>query len=357
MKISKNNKGFTLIEVIIGIAILGIIAGPLFMTFTSSMRTASRTQEISDAMVLAENIAEQLETADMDAVINSNEILEQTITEDDKIIKTKLNYGNFESGFENYQVIITLDTTSEYQEINEQAISQYTAIDLLLKQPEGDFNPDNKAEEKIIEEIIEEEEIYLEEGQAPPSIVPHERTIIVTIEENGDKLEANLEFEYRYKYGYRTKSYVDDNYSGMFSASSIDEEGEIPSLYFIYQPWAEVTAENEVKDRIEIVNEWGKPLNVFLVSNGEAKKAIEILLKEANFREPVTEIRSDLGGEYQITGLDSIGVLNTTVDIDDTVVIREEMDRIYSVSVDIYKSNADIDADEPIHNLTFTNLQ
>ena len=55
-KIRNENSGFTLIELVITIAVLAVISVPLLMYFTDSMRHSARMKEEQNAVVAAQNV-------------------------------------------------------------------------------------------------------------------------------------------------------------------------------------------------------------------------------------------------------------------------------------------------------------
>lgn len=57
---TKANQGFSLVEVIIAIAILAIVALPLFSSFAQSAKTNAKAREIMNATNLAQNIVEEI---------------------------------------------------------------------------------------------------------------------------------------------------------------------------------------------------------------------------------------------------------------------------------------------------------
>lgn len=61
---ANNNSGLTLIELIIAVFILSLIVVPLFLSFATSAKITYRSQEIGDATLVAENIAEYMVGSD-----------------------------------------------------------------------------------------------------------------------------------------------------------------------------------------------------------------------------------------------------------------------------------------------------
>ncbi len=72
MFLKNNNKGLSLVELIIGVAILGIISAPLLSMFVVASRTAAKSQDFGDATLAAENIVEQFESENFNDWISLN---------------------------------------------------------------------------------------------------------------------------------------------------------------------------------------------------------------------------------------------------------------------------------------------
>lgn len=62
----KQNKGFTLVEVLIAITILGIIVTPLLHAFVTSVNTNAKARRVMDATTLAQNIIEDLKAGSLE---------------------------------------------------------------------------------------------------------------------------------------------------------------------------------------------------------------------------------------------------------------------------------------------------
>ncbi|MEG0035426.1 MAG: prepilin-type N-terminal cleavage/methylation domain-containing protein, partial [Oscillospiraceae bacterium] len=57
----KNNRGLTLVELIIGVTIMAIIVAPLLHSFVTSAGTANKSRRAAAATTAAQNLAEQIE--------------------------------------------------------------------------------------------------------------------------------------------------------------------------------------------------------------------------------------------------------------------------------------------------------
>ena len=56
----KQNKGFTLVEVLIAMTILAIIVAPLLHAFVTASRTNAKAKQLMKATTLAQNVMEEL---------------------------------------------------------------------------------------------------------------------------------------------------------------------------------------------------------------------------------------------------------------------------------------------------------
>ena len=70
--ISGNNKGFTLLEVLISVVILAIIITPILAVFTSSFRTAVVSQDMLDGAYIAQNVYESLVASDYPTLLSTS---------------------------------------------------------------------------------------------------------------------------------------------------------------------------------------------------------------------------------------------------------------------------------------------
>ncbi len=62
-----NKKGFSLVELIAAVAILGVVVSPLLHTFVTSTNVSRRTTQISEATLAAKNIIEAIDATDITA--------------------------------------------------------------------------------------------------------------------------------------------------------------------------------------------------------------------------------------------------------------------------------------------------
>lgn len=228
----KNNKGFSLIELVAAVTILMLVAIPLLQAFTTSASLTSKAKKIGEATAAAQNIQETIEAlsvSDFQNLKNENVTDMLSIMGDDversEAEIEKDEYGkatgtstmtvkNLESGSGTYDAKVTFslgDAGTGIQLINNINIAQYTNLDTAFAQCGStglDKNPDDQAdlEYKTTEKYQND----------PTSINYKSRRIVVDITTEEDE-EANVlrvyetvSFCYIYgKSGYSKSSVID----------------------------------------------------------------------------------------------------------------------------------------------------
>jgi prepilin-type N-terminal cleavage/methylation domain-containing protein len=74
IKAKQDNRGLTLLEIVVTIAIIGIVAVPLLNSFMVGMRTNNVARKAEDAAQTAQNLAEAFQTTDIDTIISSGKV-------------------------------------------------------------------------------------------------------------------------------------------------------------------------------------------------------------------------------------------------------------------------------------------
>lgn len=107
----QNNKGFSLIELIVAVAVIALVVGPVLHAFVTSMRINRNSKEMLQATTVAQNIMEDVKGKDISVLLNAS---------GDAVVKD-LGEGNYELTYEDqriadgdYKVVVTLDA-EEYK--------------------------------------------------------------------------------------------------------------------------------------------------------------------------------------------------------------------------------------------------
>ena len=66
--LSKDNRGLTLVELLVGVVILAIVIVPLLHVFVTGASTERKSRAYGDATAAAQNLLEQAQASDIDAI-------------------------------------------------------------------------------------------------------------------------------------------------------------------------------------------------------------------------------------------------------------------------------------------------
>lgn len=365
----KDNKGFTLLEVLVAVIILAIIVVPMLRSFVTAYRVNARSREMMRATTLAQNEMEIFEKEKLEVLLDDtiydydvDDSVTYTSTDDatgetmEHIVYTFKREGtiNDETGREMFDVVVTLDPESGSN--LDLYYNQNTDALLFMNTLSG---ADSGAYVQRIANKVnlngEDEEVYqqyvnwlLQEGISGSSFdmdyfaANLQRTITVKIEqvEQGGITTTVAKVNYRYRSNYGEVSEEHRTYSVgdkvIFNNSqTLDEEGnpiDLQSVYLFYAPRYDYangslipgSASGEIQeDKIVIENMQDLPVNVYIIRQN---------------------IQKDLSNPDSILGVfkSSVGTMENTVPIN------------YNVSIEI---NEGLNEDGKTFGNYFTNLK
>ncbi len=296
-----NNKGFSLVELLVGVAILAIIAVPLARAFITSASTSVRAKDIRSQTVAAQNILESYEATSIGAIIDA--LAHGGATLGGGTVKPKIevadDFGNYAtvnpaddaeldragegyklyltdvpSGVDKYDAVVTLDAASEYAEINDEPIVNAKPMSAIVQQPKDEIAAKDIAQQAQIDSGDELADDFF--------LYSMDRTITVTIgwltDENDDRLQCQAEYEYVATYDGEVYEYTaaNDVYCDPYSADFAGEYG----LFVFFYP-----NHNTAFDKINIVNRDNLEMNVYLACQDPIPSNYEpmISLREKNY--------------------------------------------------------------------------
>lgn len=120
-----NNKGLTLVELLVTITILAIVVVPLLNTFVASERLNNKAQNRMKATVIAENLMEEFEDISVEQLANS---VGATPDADGKYVFYYNSADLSEWGSNLFNAIVTLDPSGAYSALNDTVVSDVNAI-------------------------------------------------------------------------------------------------------------------------------------------------------------------------------------------------------------------------------------
>ncbi len=404
-QLRNNHKGFTLVELIIGVAILAIIATPLLSMFSSSARTSARSAQMGEATQVGENVAEQLEAMDLSAVLptDSGEVPSISHTAEEgggsseaTFYKlevdgsyTALGEGaermqsehSYHAGFSGVQMqygqydvmvdfelgtptdSVTGDVGSGYGNLNQASIPQYTPMDYVFNQNNSLEDPDESALQKFIQDHRLDTTLSMDS----PGMTG-ERKITIEILEVDHQVQFFLEMNYSFSYNQEGAPTIEGEVTT--DKSEITPQGgvevaegeEYPAFYVLFNPWYYGAG-----DEVEIINANNCPVTIVLAkqktiqSSEEREMAYEaeVLLTQSRTEaippvivaEEGAQILSNMGINLE-TGqpnnhatfriqTGSIFVLTREFEEGNDLVVQEEGERIFQTTIKVFERIGD----------------
>ena len=319
MKMHKelNNKGVSLVELLIATIILGIVVVPLLHSFVTAANTTARSRQLGDATLLGENVAELVETtamSDLDVLFEDPAFgVDNTDPDNPSISYSRdrdtdiysLSALGVHAGNSTFNVKVKLDPTA-YRAgagVNNVKLSDYSNMDGIYAQSLDVTNPDvlayadfQREADRIHRGVADGETASGEEEWDPNSVEPVRTTIIdITEDTNTGAITASLSLMYTYHYIYtKTDSETGESqeYVGNITVGpreydlvrdfSPATEGRLPNLYVMYYPLYESSRVNDIiqiNNMLTVTNgasvvpdQTGvaKPIKIFLVKEKTA---------------------------------------------------------------------------------------
>lgn len=284
----KESKGLTLVELVVAIAILGIIVSPILHAFTTSQTIENKARRLSEATDAAQNIQEVIDSVSVANFLETDESKEllgydskESLVDDE----TGFNYAvikGLESGKSTYDAKVVFGTRSIdpvpveddiFEFINQMEIADYSDPDGTFAQPYLESaNPDKVAED------------YFRAATNNKAINQKTREIIIDVTKEGteadDSLKIFINVTYHYEFIYRIQNTDDAGvgtgqyrpalyekdivYSVIPAGASKHPDGTPVSCYVMYYPQYGTDAV-PIKDMITINNLEDLPVKLLIV--------------------------------------------------------------------------------------------
>ena len=232
IKKNKDNKGFTLLEIIVAIMILSIVSIPLIHTFVTSAKVNQKAKRVQDATDVAQSVAEYFTNTDMSTLLNM-----AGLDEDDLAGGSTINFTNLTdwrsagsstyfmgANDEQFTVDVSMTPRGEDSSSGSYGVYSYTVPE--LKDLYGD------------DAVTVMKQIYKDDSKASASATK-KTEIDINIDEDGD-----------YKYTVKV-SYDGTSYSGAitFGSGTITDDAEaFPAIFLMYKVYDEIS----LSDKIDI---------------------------------------------------------------------------------------------------------
>jgi prepilin-type N-terminal cleavage/methylation domain-containing protein len=366
------NGGFSLVELLVAVIILGIIVSPLLHTFVTGAVTASKSRKMGDATLAAQNISEAIEASDLntDVILNAAPtIFGGTATRTVNDVTSGIysyDITGLTAGKSMFNAVVELDknggTGSPFEDINSRDVVNYSNMDAVFAQTQGTIDdPD------VVSMTHFRTHAALD-GYAGNPDIKREIDLDIDYGKNDDgtantnKLTATLNYIYNYTYtatgldssGNQVssiKTWTDKEEYDLFPQGFNIAAGEMPNIYLMYNP------DYKNGDDIKINNLKNLSLNVFLVkqkgSNTQVDegnyKAEIFLTQTATSPKPNATIYSNAARYlYSDTKSSLLGVrfkykynpnFYFVLDVTGNLVAQSPKERIYGITIKITDSN------------------
>lgn len=282
--VKTDNKGYTLVELIVAIGILAIVVAPLLQGFVTSAKTNTKARKLLAATTVAENLMEEMKIQGFNQ-IQEEEKTNITKTETDGIY-TWTKESIVLDG-KTYHAKVTVDPSTYSGEVTSNQKNNHNDVELV-----NIYDMDTRQDAIYVESAADREKVISEyRASLNDQVISTEdleknlsHTIKVTITATGDlngDYSAKVKLSSEYSAGSQF-SYVKPQDYTIYDSSQA--QGNLRGIYLLYTPiYGSGGAAN---DSIVIYNEQQVPVNVYIIKQ---KKSDELLsFKEDGYYVDVT---------------------------------------------------------------------
>lgn len=393
-----DNRGFSLVELLVGITILAMITVPLLHTFVISAGTAARSGQLGDATLAAQNVAESVEAASLTTLratpgaalggvsagfysYDGSAYTADASPQPDRADAYYIGVSNIQSGASTFNAMVTLKADDAYAAMNAQDITSYSPMDAVLAQSsQAEDDPD-----QIIQAAFQSEANVVSNGSYSLNGRSRSVTLDAELSEDGQTLSATVTYAYVYTYSYDREEYDDfgnvqiihisnatfqDSLVYTLFPRGYDMSDGAPMLYLLYYPWYGSGA----PDKITVNNPDNVLFTLFLVKQcdpdytnaglqaAESTYAANLYLRQTCGSADGAVIYSN-AAQNLVTG-DPIGgvtyhiyqgsYLYVNGTFSGELVQKSPENRMYEVTVDLYTGDY---TGTPVYSFHITKLQ
>lgn len=355
-KAGKQNMGFSLVEVLVTLALISVLSIPLIQTFINSARVNGKAKSMQNATDIAQSISEYFGAMPLDALKTAYQG-KYTSMSDGSFVFTNIGDGINKdsdgvdyykgSDTEKFYVSVIVDPTG-YSKADKTGMNDYirpginnlnenSSITCRSKLEQYDTNIVNTFKEKGVN-VDDKSKIV---KKSVFTIYENESTVYA------DKVEYKYNLDITYTYNKKNIEYKNIE----LGIGTVDRAGiAAPNLYIIYTPVLGMYGnENVAKDEITVKYrpdsekaDWEKPVNVYLVeqtANFESKedtKDTKVSLDKKNIK---IECYNN-SGECDKLGFYT-NVAGWTGENSSLTEGGSSINKLYNVSVYIWKDKTD----------------
>lgn len=338
-KVYRDNRGLTLVELLLGVAILGIIVAPLLNAFVTGAGAEVRGRKYGDATAAAQNIMETIQA--VQAGDDLAGAVKATLGGDYYVLaadgfQPRQGHSSEDGkryigveGYEDYDLMVTVDSSAA---INREKVPVSNALDLMVDM--------TKADETAREAFNLELAFYNEAEQKSFS-----RTgVTISAGNNAGRNSYDIEVAFNYSGSFTYKDNEEKEVTGSFTHSVTASAGAaVPEIYVSGRPvfslFLFLNAES-ISPRISALNNitWGgqkADFNLFLIfSRDKQNLSPYVEYRPQNDKSEVRVFSNAKPFTYYACDENGWGEARLTTG---ELVETDVYDRFYNVTVSLYE--------------------
>ena len=261
----QDNRGATLIEILVAMAILAICALPLFKSLILSAQTNVKAREHLSATTAAESVIEEMKADGMEKFLQENQGNEditdvEKITEAGAVTGYRFTYPDYEVDSKGYDVKVEVrpyrNTDEGAEDYNSKEISDLYRMDLRT---DGIYVQDEKTMANDFVKLVSEGVFEAEQRDTVLSGLNMEWKYTIGSSNDVQTIDQNVTYSYN-------ETLVGEHESILYDGSHAD--GKLKNLYICFIP--------NKSNTITIVNKEDYPLTVYLIKQGTSKAKVKI---------------------------------------------------------------------------------
>lgn len=355
-KAGKQNMGFSLVEVLVTLALISVLSIPLIQTFLNSARVNGKAKSMQNATDIAQSISEYFGAMPLNALETAYKG-KYTKLPDKSIIFTNIGDGINKdsdgvdyykgSDTEKFYVSVIVDPTG-YSKADKTGMNDYIRPGINNLNENSSITCRSKLEQYDTNIV----NTFKEKGVNVDNKSKIVKKSVFTIYENestvyADKVEYKYNLDITYTYNKKNIEYKNIE----LGIGTVDRAGiAAPNLYIIYTPVLGMYGnENVAKDEITVKYrpdsekaDWEKPVNVYLVeqtANFESKEDTKDTKVSLNKDKIKIECYNN-SGECDKLGFYT-NVAGWTGENSSLTEGGSSINKLYNVSVYIWKDKTD----------------
>lgn len=261
----QDNRGATLIEILVAMAILAICALPLFKSLILSAQTNVKAREHLSATTAAESVIEEMKADGMEKFLQENQGNEditdvEKITEDGAVTGYRFTYPDYEVDGKGYEVKVEVrpyrNTDEGAEDYNSKEISDLYRMDLRT---DGIYVQDEKTMANDFVKLVSEGTFEASQRDTVLSGLDMEWKYTIGSSNDVQTIDQNVKYSYN-------GTLVGEHETILYDGSHAD--GKLKNLYICFIP--------NKSNTITIVNKGDYPLTVYLIKQGTSKAKVKI---------------------------------------------------------------------------------